>query len=211
MISVQVLLVLDCTSSMRPYIDSAKIKLLNILYDTEHKFQNCKIECGFIGYRDFKDNEKFIVNDFTKNFEKIENTIKKIKPIGGDDICEDVAGAYDIANSLSWSTKTVKCMFHITDAPNHGLKYHSNDVEDDYPNGHPSIELTEEVRELALKNVNLTLFKISWKTDIMYEIMKAIYEEENANCSIIKLDDTADSFYNEISSQLNETIANSVL
>lgn len=198
---------LDCTSSMQPYIDSAKTKLLDILYDTENKFHKCRIECAFIGYRDFKDKEKFVVIDFTKNFKKIEDTIKNIKATGGDDICEDVAGAYDIASALEWSAP-VRCLFHITDAPNHGLEYHSEDIEDDYPNGHLLINLREEVQSLALKNVNLTLFKVSWKTDMMYRIMQRVYEQENtdARCDIIKLSNTPESFYNEVTSQLNSTI-----
>lgn len=174
--SVQVCFVLDCTASMQPWIDAAKNKMVDTLERIREQYPDYSISAAFVGYRDFEDPEPFIRVQFTTNLQKVEDSIMDVMADGGDDICEDVAGAYRFVNGLDW-TANVRCMFHITDAPNHGLEYHDEYIEDEYPLGHPYIDLKEETHDLAYKNIDLTVFSVNNTTDTMYKIMRNIYQD----------------------------------
>ena len=173
--TLQVCFILDCTASMQMWIDAAKEKIVETLECIHKEYPTYKISAGFIGYRDFHDEEQIIKLPFTEDIEKLQNSIMNIIAEGGDDTCEDVSGAYRFVNNLEWNAD-VKCAFHITDAPNHGLIYHGNHVDDDYPSGHPYIDLATEIQDLAMKHIELTVFSIKRSTDIMYNIMRNIYE-----------------------------------
>lgn len=206
--TLKVCFVLDCTSSMDPWIKAAKNKILDILEDIQKSHLDFKIYVAFIGYRDFK--EKKHVVEFTENYKLIYDCIKNIEAYGGGDQAEDVSGAYSIVNSLLWGAD-VNVVFHITDAPEHGLRYHDNTVTDDFPDGNPVLELSEEIYDLARIGVDLTVFRLNKSTNIMFNWMKRIYEAVDlSNFKIIDFDCTTQSaessFYNEVTSQLNESM-----
>lgn len=204
--TLQVCFLLDCTASMQPWIDAAKDKIVDTLESIREKYPDYQISAAFIGYRDFHDREQFIRIDFTQNIEELQMSILDVEAEGGDDICEDVAGAYRFANGLEWRAD-VRCLFHITDAPNHGDLYHTGFIEDDYPSGHPYINLREEVREFASKNIDLTVFSLNQTTEIMYKIMRNIYQNIRPDgFAIINLKNrrynARDTFYSEISQRI---------
>jgi Mg-chelatase subunit ChlD len=204
---LQVCFVLDCTASMQPWIDAAKEKIVDTLESIHQTYPEYQIWAAFVGYRDFHDKEQFIRIPFTKNIQDLQDQIMDIEADGGDDICEDVAGAYRFANGLEWHAD-VRCLFHITDAPNHGLEYHEEHVEDDYPDGHPYIHLRDEVREMAHRSIDLTVFRIKATTDIMYQIMRQIYQGICPDkFAVVNLRDRrnyrhSDVFYSEISQRI---------
>lgn len=208
--TLQVCFVLDCTASMQSWIDAAKDKIVDTIELIQEKYPGFTIEVGFIGYRDFHDSEQFIRIPFTQDIKYLQESIMGIVSDGGDDICEDVAGAYRFAYGLGW-TADVRCIFHITDAPNHGMQYHKEDLEDDYPGGHPYISLCSEVRDFALNNINLTVFNINESTEIMYRIMKKIYRNIRPDgFSIVNLRNrkynVSHTFYSEISRGINNSM-----
>lgn len=174
--SVQVCFVLDCTASMQPWIDAAKNKMVDTLERIREQYPEYSISAAFVGYRDFEDPEPFVRVHFTSDLQKVEESIMNVVADGGDDVCEDVAGAYRFVNGLDW-TSTVRCVFHITDAPNHGLEYHEEYIEDEHPLGHPYIDLKDETQDLAHKNIDLTVFSVNRSTDMMYKIMRNIYQD----------------------------------
>lgn len=195
---------LDCTASMSRWIYAAKNKILDILEDLSRDHQNFKIYTAFIGYRDFEDT--WIEVDFTNNYEQIHETVMAIDAIGGGDIAEDVAGAYKRVSSLQWDA-TIRAVFHIGDAPAHGYMYHEEHITDDHPEGHPTIDILREVRDLAYKQVDLTLFRLNRSTDILYKLMKTQYMEVHPEgfrmVDFIYSTQTADDvLYQEVSSQL---------
>jgi len=202
--TLKVCFMIDCTSSMEPWISAAKHKTLNLLEDLCEKNKDFKIYVSLIGYRDF--GEEMYRVDFTEDHTKIYNKLMDMKALGGDDQAEDVAGAYSWATSLQWGAD-VNALFHITDAPNHGMKYHDERVEDHFPNGHPDINLLKEVRVLACREVDLTLFRLNRSTDIMYNLMEEEYLKIKDTgfrvVDFLRSRDTADNvFYTEVSSQL---------
>lgn len=204
--NLQICFVLDCTASMQPWIDAAKEKVVDILDSIYKRYPDCQISASFIGYRDFHDEHQFIKVPFTQNIEHLQTLIMNIEAEGGDDVCEDVAGAYRLVNGLEWDCD-IGFVFHITDAPNHGIEYHESHVEDDYVDGHPYIDLVDEVQCLADKGIDLTVFKIKQSTDVMYNIMRTIYQTVCLNrFNVVNLQNrrynTNDVFYSEISQRI---------
>jgi len=206
---LKVCFVLDCTASMGPWIDAARNRILDLLEDLRDKHPNFKICVAFIGYRDF--GEQWYMVNFTENYRKIHDTVMSIDALGGGDEAEDVAGAYEWMTKLNWHAD-VRAVFHITDAPNHGMVYHDHRVSDDHPDGHPTVDLRQEVKTLARNNVDLTLFRIHKSTDIMYRLMRENYTRiRMEGFRIVNFMNSGqsedDTFYNEISGQLQYSMS----
>jgi len=202
--SLKVCFVLDCTESMTPWINASKTKIHKLLEELCESHKDFTIYVSFIGYRDF--GEAIHKVDFTTNIEFIHDVISGIQAHGGNDQAEDVAGAYSWLNSLDW-TANVRSVFHITDAPNHGLEYHDDYVEDDYPDGNPVIDLSEEVEILAYNGIDLTVFRLNRSTDIMYSTMQIIYSQiRPVGFRIVNFKNSnstpEDTLYYEVTSQL---------
>jgi hypothetical protein len=191
---------------MQPWIDAAKEKIVDTLDSIHQRYPESQISVAFIGYRDFHDTNQFIRVNFTNDIERLRDSIMDIEAEGGDDQCEDVAGAYRLLNGLEWNAD-VRCVFHITDAPNHGLQYHEDHIDDDYIAGHPFINLREEVRDLAHKEIDLTVFSIKSATDTMFRIMRNIYQDICPNrFNTVQLRNRryvpSDTFYTEVSHRI---------
>ncbi len=203
---LKVCFVLDCTGSMGPWIEAAKYKIRDILKKLKDEHPNFKIYVALAGYRDFGESYTYI--KFTEDYGDIYDGLDDIIASGGDDEAEDVASAYHWVTSLNWSAD-VRAVFHITDAPNHGVIYHDADVTDDYPAGNPTIDLLEEVHKLATYNVDLTVFRISKDTDIMYGLFMDEYDINRFRVvEFIDSNDTeVDVFYNEITTQLHNSMS----
>lgn len=208
--TLQVCFILDCTASMQPWIDAAKMKIVETLGLIRQRHPDYMIYAAFVGYRDFHDKEQFIRIGFTEAIHDLSNLIMDIKADGGDDACENVAGAYKMVTELEWHAN-VRCVFHITDAPNHGLEYHEDYVEDNYPNGHQYIDLKREVSDLANRNIDLTVFSINASTNKMYRIMENIYKDiYPSGFSVVNLKnrryDPEHVFYSEVSQRITTSI-----
>lgn len=204
--TLQVCFVMDCTASMQPWIDAAKEKIVDTLESIRERYPDYQISGAFVGYRDFEDRDPFVRIPFTQDIQGLQDSILDVDAEGGDDICEDVAGAFRFVNGFVWDAD-VRCVFHITDAPNHGLEYHDLHVEDSYPDGHPYISLSDELHDLAFKNIDLTVFSMNSSTDVMYKIMRNIYRDIRPDgFSVINLRNkkyvARDTFYSEISQRI---------
>ena len=55
------------------------------------------VKIGFLGYRDFGDDDQFVVHDMTEKLDLLETLLKNVEAIGGGDEAEDVAGALELA------------------------------------------------------------------------------------------------------------------
>lgn len=201
---LKVCFVIDCTGSMKPWLQAAKSKVLQILDDICELNKDFKIFASLIGYRDY--GEKMYRIDFTEDHLSLHYMLLNMTASGGKDEAEDVSGAYHWLTSLDWKAD-VKIAFHITDAPDHGIMYHDHSVSDDHPEGHYLIDLKEEVRILADDGVDLTLFRLNKKTDIMYSIIEEEYssirEEGFRIVNFVNSKNTADDvFHHEVSTQL---------
>jgi len=171
---IDILLVLDLTGSMGSWIEASKEKFIEILNNFQNNHSKTHdLRVAFIGYRDVNDVHKLVVNDFTDNFEQVKNLITEQKPEGGGDEPEDIASALKAAIKLKWYGAT-RLMIHIGDAPSHGLKYHANDMDDDYPDLGDEIESLVEILAVA-KRVDYFFSRIKDTTDKMTTVFKEIY------------------------------------
>jgi hypothetical protein len=172
--TLKVCLMMDCTASMTPWIDAAKERILNCLKTVKTEYPDYEIDVAFIGYRDYTDDEKIIFVDFTSDHKKVKKRISIIQAEGGDDSAEDVSGAYRLAVSLDW-TANVKLLFHICDAPAHGMTYHVPDYDDDYREDDYKNPLEPHVERLAVKKVDIDIIELNRSTNIMVDVIRRTY------------------------------------
>lgn len=132
-------LLLDCTSSMKSWMDRAKETLNEIIANVQTECQEegeVKVRVCFVGYRDHGDTERFCLKPFSDDIEAVKKYINELPAEGGADVPEDVAGGLKLLLMQDWTTESSKKVFLIADAPAHGKKYHSG-LADDYPGGSP--------------------------------------------------------------------------
>lgn len=89
--AIDVCFLMDCTGSMREYIDAAKSQVRMLTQTISHLYST-KIRLGFVGYRDINEANEQI--DFTDDENQFEQFLNRIQAIGGDDTCEDVFGMH---------------------------------------------------------------------------------------------------------------------
>ena len=188
-----ILIILDTTNSMGKYLKILQKKLDFIIEQIKQKCPLSIIYLGFIGYKDFSDLElgdDYTDLELTLNYNNIYNNIKDLEVDGGDDIPEDVAGAFEMALNKNWGTGQ-KIAFLITDAPCHGTQYHDLDQKnknyiDKYPKGFYEgdneefrrRDIDELVKDLAQKNISLICLDILKITEKMFDEFKTIYDKE---------------------------------
>lgn len=179
---VDIAFALDCTGSMQGWIDAAKQQIRTIVTDLATQNTGATFRVGAVLYRDFgdahSDFDRYRVIPFTENIADFQHAFEDVEARGGDDEAEDVAGAFFRVNQLEWRGD-VKTLFHITDAPPHGLRYHEVFVGDRYPDGDPeNWNLETEVRALAARNVTLVVVKANNATNKMITEFSGIYATE---------------------------------
>ena len=184
---VDLLIILDTTSSMGYFIDKFKFQFLQIIQDIRKEIPEAIVYVGLIGYKDIFDKElgdDYIDYDFTTNYEKLKNKIEEIEPDGGIDIPEDIPGAFQLAFDKigrTWKGNT-KIAILITDSPCHGVEFHNlnqnNDEQrDEYPNGDPeNRDIKELVRKFVKNKISLFCLELNKMTEKMYGIFKKTYE-----------------------------------
>eukprot|EP01129_Flabellula_baltica_P001372 TRINITY_DN1125_c0_g1_i2.p1 TRINITY_DN1125_c0_g1~~TRINITY_DN1125_c0_g1_i2.p1 ORF type:complete len:574 (+),score=162.78 TRINITY_DN1125_c0_g1_i2:274-1995(+) len=217
---IDVLFVMDCTSSMGAWIDQAKTKISLIAPKfKEGDFQQSIIRYGFVAYRDFGDDNRLETLDFTEDVNEVMAFVRTLEEDGGGDTAEDVAGALFAATKLNWKSST-KLIIHFADAPAHGRLYNTfNDYNvpiqrdaadenmvdftrlgfsDHYPDGDPQIDLDEVVKKLA-KTVDYYFAQLDECTEKMTERFEQLYEDEGRRIfSVLKIGDNVNEFVPQI-------------
>jgi hypothetical protein len=184
---VKLAFALDCTGSMGPWIDAAKERIEEIVRDVKDTHPNTQIEVALVAYRDYGDVIRRRVVDFSSPT-TISNTLSTIEADGGDDEAEDVAGALDRICGLTWGPSDVRMVFHITDAPAHGMKFHTARVSDRYPGGDPDgIDPRDCLAHLAVQEVEFTFVRITSRTDMMIDVFNNTFVEHSGRFKVIDL------------------------
>ena len=166
---VSVAFVLDCTASMGPWIHAAKTKIHEIVDTVSDQNPDADIEIALVAYRDYGDEHPFRVVDFT-SADIIERTLNSLRAEGGDDEAEDVAHALQRTTHLTWEDSELCLVFHIADAPAHGMAFHTPLVSDRFPRGDPDgLDPRDFVEKLSFLDVQYTFVKIHASTDTMIE------------------------------------------
>ncbi len=115
--SVDLVLALDTTSSMKNDIDSVRRMLIPMLQEIIAGFKSFRI--GMVLYKDYFDEYLFRVEKFTQDFGAFQRTLNAIKVSGGRDIPEAVYEAlYESATVFPWEADE-RIVILIGDAPPH--------------------------------------------------------------------------------------------
>jgi hypothetical protein len=115
--TVDIVLCLDTTSSMRNDIDEVRKSLIPMLQDIIKDFSAFRI--GMVLYKDYFDEYLNRVIPFTGNFSRFQQTLNAVRVSGGRDIPEAVYEAlYEAAVQFTWEADA-KLIILIGDAPPH--------------------------------------------------------------------------------------------
>jgi len=184
---VKIAFVLDCTGSMESWIHEAKTKIQEIVSSTRELHPNAEFEVALVAYRDYGDVVRRRIVDFTTPADVVR-VLRTIHAEGGDDAAEDVAGALERACSLTWGASDVRLIFHIADAPAHGIQFHSPRVSDRFPDGDPDgNDPMRSLRHLANMETDYTFVRITSSTDVMIDVFHATYTRHGGRFRVIDL------------------------
>ena len=208
---LDILIMLDITSSMEDYINKFKEQYTLMIENLTKECPEALFYVSFIGYKDLNDKElgdDYICIDFTTNYEKIGDIIQKIEPDGGGDIPEDVAGAFELGLKLNWKSNT-KIAFLITDSPCHGAQYHDlnqnekEEIDDYFDENTNERKMEDIIKDFSTKCISLFCLNLSKNTSKMFEKFKEKYEE-------IKLDSKRE-FFVEKENFFNKSIIEKII
>ncbi len=124
MTKLDLVFILDTTSSMGPYINAAKQGINNI-FDAIIKAEACHLRIGLVNYRDHPPQDLTYVTqvfDLTDDLTNIKSNISSTTHCGGGDLPEAICcGLEKSLNDVTWRSDSVKIAVLIADAPPHGL------------------------------------------------------------------------------------------
>ena len=129
---IEVVFVLDTTSSMSGLIQAAREKIWSIATTMASAQQSPDIRMGLVAFRDRGDAYVTRGYDLSNDLDSMYASLMDLSAQGGGDGPESVnQGLYDAVHDMSWSNddNTYKVIFLVGDAPPH-MDYH-NDVK--YP------------------------------------------------------------------------------
>lgn len=120
--SIEVVFVLDTTSSMSGLIETAKEKIWSIATTMAQAEQAPEIRMGLVAFRDRGDDYITRVVDLSSDLDSMYATLMQFTAVGGGDGPESVNQALaDAVNRISWSqdSASYQVIFLVGDAPPH--------------------------------------------------------------------------------------------
>ena len=119
---IEVVFVLDTTSSMSGLIETAKEKIWSIATTMAQAEQAPEIRMGLVAFRDRGDDYVTRVVDLSPDLDSMYATLMQLAAVGGGDGPESVNQALaDAVNHISWSQDpgSYRVVFLVGDAPPH--------------------------------------------------------------------------------------------
>ena len=139
-------------------------------------YPNCLFKVGLVIYRDYDEDNEFVIRDFTENVESIVAILTQERASGGGDTSENVAGGLAKIFNLSWEADVCQ-VFWVADAPPHGDLYHDITVSDNYRDGdRDGLDPRELMQSLAKRNIGVSFFKMNSTTDKMINVLDVAYQ-----------------------------------
>ncbi|EGG13687.1 hypothetical protein DFA_11448 [Cavenderia fasciculata] len=184
---VQLCILMDVTGSMKPWIDQAKCKMVDLATGLSSAHTGIQLEVSFIGYRDLTDATRFEVIPFTTDMASLQISLTPIEADGGKDCPEDIVGGFQQVLSQVWKEGYTKVCVHVADAPCHGTKYHSlTREEDSYPDG-DSTHPEEQIRTMKGRGIDYYFVRINHLTDKMIEVFRSTYDTDQKKIVVVNL------------------------
>ena len=119
---VDIVFVLDTTSSMSELLSGAKRKIWSLVNYVSSAQPQPKVRIGLVAFRDLGDSYVTRFYDLSDDVDGVFEHLRHFRAEGGGDTPEHVArGLSDAVNKPSWSTgpKVAKIIYVIGDAPGH--------------------------------------------------------------------------------------------
>jgi hypothetical protein len=141
---VEVVFVLDTTSSMTNLIDGAKHTIWSIANKIASGQPTPDVKIGLVAYRDLHDD--YVTKDvaLSSDLDATYETLMGFQAEGGGDLPEHVYhGLYDAVYDMQWSPDAMKMIFLVGDAPPHA------DYHDAYSN-YPQIMKDANAKQIAV-------------------------------------------------------------
>ena len=167
---------------MNCYINDVIKIMKKIIWDAERCLSQFLIDeidvlrVGLVTYRDHEDEGiSYLTNidiDLTTNIKEVVKIINLLNCWGGKDEPEAVFDGLKVAiKDVDWRDDSIKFIYHILDAPNHGKKY-NNIEEDKYEECPNNINVDELLIEMRNKDIKYTVIKLNDSIDIMLKEFK---------------------------------------
>jgi hypothetical protein len=74
-ITLDMCVLMDCTSSMQEWIERSKETLHEIINNTRRTNPDLRVRVSFVGYRDIRDDVRFCVKPFSENLDEVKTYI----------------------------------------------------------------------------------------------------------------------------------------
>lgn len=196
---------------MGPWIRAVKTQTQHIITTLRHDHRDADFEVGIVCYRDYSDKQRFKIVEFKQHIPTILQEIENLHAEGGGDDAEDVAGGLLYTQMLPWSMEAdVKMVFHIADAPAHGMRYHEPEISDRFPQGDPqNINMEMILYDLSGRGIDYTFIKITPATDIMLRRFVNAYEGQRGKFMVTDLT-VNNQQYRQLSDALTPTVIRSI-
>ena len=156
---VDVCFVIDTTRSMARYLERVKQTITCIIKDNQELMKKLgksasDFRFAIVDYRDHPPEGEYVFHtcDFTTDT-LASAYVENLRTGTGGDFPEAVLDGLDAACELKWRDKADRLLFHILDAPPHGLMYHLRQG-DKWPGGCPCGKTAQGVLQ-TMKNKNI--------------------------------------------------------
>ncbi|CAF3347746.1 unnamed protein product [Rotaria sp. Silwood2] len=186
--SIDVCFLMDCTNSMRKYIDQVKQYIFNTVDLLQARFPHLKMRLAFAGYCDLNlsRDKQYSILDFT-DVEEFHRFVSVVTCEYGGDACEDVLGGLQKVTEIKWE-RSVRTLIHIGDAPAHGRRYHdlSDKADNHLTNDSDGSIGYSSIQELIELKVKYFFGRLKPATDKMIQQFRN-YAENKMTIEVVDL------------------------
>ena len=212
--SVDLAFCVDCTGSMKQWLDFVKAKVVAIANAVKKDPRVVRVRLAFVGYRDYvyPADQRYVIINFIDNAEQFALSIRDVPALycTGNDEPEDLLGGLNAClTKLDWQSKC-KIVILITDAPCHGGKdYH--DLKENPNNASYKDPLRPDTLLRAMSDrfaIDLTFCRIKSDTDRMVGKFQTFYNNpaKRKQLEVIELTDQVDDFMAKIVKTVTQSV-----
>lgn len=207
-VDLQICFVVDYHGFMTQIMVIIKNYIELIINKVKKQYPTKSIEVAFVGYGGYFVVPYRKVCKFAQDIQKLQKELLSFEVEHQfTSSCRNIQDAYGSVNDLQWNGKH-RVIFHLGDGPPFGPAYHTPDIPDLYPRGHPYLIFEEEVKKISMKNIDLVLLKLNNNWDVMIGIIhnicryRKVYVEDLTDKYLILCDATHEVIHKHILRQL---------
>lgn len=211
-VDLQICFVVDYHGIMSRAMVIIKNYIELIIDEVKQHYPTKSIEVAFVGYGGYFCVPYRKVYKFTQDIQTLQKELLSFEVEHQfPSSCRNIQDAYGSVNDLDWNGKH-RIMFHFGNGPPFGPNYHTPDMPDLYPKGHPYLIFEEEVKKISMKNIDIVLLNFDKYWDIMIGVIqnvcryRKVYIENLTDKHAILCDAVHDAIKKHISRQLMQSI-----